>query len=328
MELRKPVPTGTSSAMANDLQHEAAMRVQRRLDAEDLHRRRLARNRRMRSLFSFLLLVLAVGGVGWAWWSGLLDSALDRRRDSASDVVQNDPAVTTPGGPETPKEAAPARPTPKPVRTDVRVTVAQTAVPDLSGRFAGATVDYWKNALPEDKPVQDRRLTFTGLVPDGAGGSTLLEIGMGGGKPFSAKRLTPDRGLVEIDKAAFDRLIADTHYAVVREGRAYLCSPGKAKKAPTAYKVPPKGGEFNPACAEFGALPDCLAAVKVRRPSLKYKVSLEVEKIGKTLAVATVGYGDRIPRASFERVVRTLIDDAELVEAFLAAGKVRIQPAK
>lgn len=326
MELRKPVPTGTSSAMANDLQHEAAMRVQHRLDADDLHRRRLARNSRMRSLFSFLLLVLAVGGVGWAWWSGLLDSALDRGRKPTPGAVPDPASAAVPTGAS--KEAGSARPAPKPVSVGVAAPAVQAAATDLSGRFAGATVDYWKNAVAADKPGKDRRLTFTGLVPDGAGGPTFLEIGMGGGKPFSAKRLTPDQGPVEIDKAAFDRLIADTHYAVVREGRAYLCSPGKAKKAPTAYKVPPKGGEFNPARAEFGALADCLAAVKARRPSLKYKVSLEIEKVGKTLSVATVGYGDLIPRASFERVVRTLIDDAELIEAFLAAGKVRVQPAK
>ena len=333
MELRRPIPTGANSAVENELQHEAAMRVQARLDAEEALRKRVARAKSIRTALSVIVMLGALGVVVWAWRSGLLDSALDHRPAAgkgpeAAPASEDMPRVAAPRVVEE-APVVPAEPVAEPVAkpsVPAKKPAASPAHAAALAKFAGASFDYWKNAVPEDKPGKDGVRAYTGLVPDGAGGFTLLEIEMGGGRPFSATRLSAS-GAEPIDKAAFNGLIARTPYLVVREGRCYFCSAGQAEK-PVAIKVPPKGGAFNPSVAEFGALVDCMAQAGVKAPATRYGVSLVLEKLKREIPVATVGYGDEIPRATFEQAVRRLVDDADTCETMLAAGKVVVKAVK
>ena len=319
MELKRPVQTGTTSRMGNDLQHEAAMRVQARLDADEALRRKLAKEKAIRSGLSVAAMLLALGGGFWAWRSGLLDSSLDKQPQPAPQTAAAPAApVTTP--------AAPAV-KPLPAAKTAPAAPVENLHAQALARFAGASFDYWKNAVAADKPGKDQARTFTGLVPAAAGGFTLLEIEMGGGRPLTVRRIGSDNAVAELPRSEFAKLIAKTPYLVVREGRAYFCSAGESSGA-GFHKVPAKGAAFDPARAELGALADCLKTAKVQAPKAKYKVTLVIEKLKKELPVATVGYGETVPRTAFEKAARTLLDDAGMCETFLAAGKVRVAAAK
>lgn len=340
MQLRHPTQPGAASQSGDDLQHAAAMRVQARIDAAERKQASRESAKAFKNFFSIVLMlgVLVLGF--WAWKSGLLDSALEKKseeqKQQLGDLYEAAPAKGSASAGDSAAEGV--KGTGAQILDRVKKVVQDVASAGGSGaakpasaaavaaRFEGATVDYWKNAVAEDKPGKDRSLLFTGLVPKEGGSFDLLEIEMGGGR-FAVKRVGAAGQAEEIDRAGFNKLIAKTPYLVVREGRAYYCSAGQGSK-PDFYKVPAKGGALNPSRDEFGALAGCLAAVKTKTPAFKYKVTLVLEKLKKELEVATVGYGEEIPRAAFEKAARTLLDDAEMCETFLAAGKVRIQSVK
>lgn len=308
MELKRPRPTGTTSEMANDLQHEAAMRIQARLDADRAFQRRVARWKAVKSALSMLLMVGTLLGVVWAWRTGLLDppheDAAPQPQDTPAPEVQTPPSATP---------AARAAADPKRYAADL-------------AKFADASVDYWKNARPEDRPGKSRVLSFTGFVPEARGGFSLLEIEMGGGR-FAAKRVDAAGTEAPLDRAAFNQLIARTPYLVAREGRAYFCSAGRGDLTRN-LKVPDAGGALDPSRAEFGPLADCLAAAKVKTPPFRYEVSLVIEKFRKTVPVATVGFGESVPRSAFEQAAGKLIADSETVAILLSLAKVQVKPAK
>lgn len=265
----------------------------------------------------------------WLWRSGFLDSALDRKTGPKGDVGD---LFDAPGKPA---DAEPSSVVDSVVQSvkdakdtvmgKIRQTEPQKKAEETSGLYApfeGASLDYWKNAVAEDRPGKDRRLSFTGLVPDGRGGATLLGLEMGGGQPLAVRVLGPDGSYVPADKSAFNKLIAQTPYVVAREGRAYFCSAGQAKTT-DSFPVPPKGGAFNPSREEFGALLDCLALAKIRPPSTMYRVTLVLEKLKKEIPVATIGFGLKVSREVFEGAVRSLVDDVDMIETLLKTGRVR-----
>lgn len=341
MKLTKPRPTGTTSAAADDLMHEAAMRIQSRFDADEGKRRRAERVRTAKSVLAGLFFLVIAGGAFMAWQSGMLDAWIGGR--TKPEPQNNLSDLFGPDGVAAPVESEPA-PIEESAKPSLLGTVAKSVLGqkdeavnlvdrNMSARtqaekeFLGASVDYWKNAVAADKPGKTQRLAFTGLVPDGQGGHELLELRMGGGEPFAIQRLTAVRGAEEIDKAAFNKLIAQTPYLVVREGRAYFCSAGQAEQK-TSFAVPADGKAFDPSREEFGALADCLDAVKAKRPAFRYQVSLVIEKFAKTLPVATVGYGESVPRSAFEQAAESLIADKDMVRTLLAAAKVKVEPTK
>ena len=334
MELKRPVPTGTTSEMANALQHEAAMRVQARMDAEEALKRRMAKGKALRSGFSMVAMVLVLGGGVWAWRSGLLDSSLDKQPEAPQAPV----AEVVPQSAAAKKAAVQPAAEPAPVagKAAVKKVPAPAVVPAQPvpvadsklhaatlAKFAGATVAYWKNAVAEDRPGKDRKLAFTGFVPKD-GGYDLLEIEMGDG--FAVERVTKAGVREPLDRKAFDALTAQTPYLVVREGRAYYCSAGQ-KKAPESFPLP-EAGAFNPSREEFGLLMRHLDMLQTKKPGMRYDVSLVIENLRKEVPVATVGHGESVARLSFEQAVRKLVPDADLVKTFLAAAKVRVKPAK
>lgn len=326
MELRRPTPTGSTTEASEEMLHEAALRVQARLDAEDRLRRRVARAKRVAAVAKVLLLLLVLGLLAWLWQGGYLKSIRERMADmgTPSDPAPA-PAATKDVRPVPATTVAATMPKTAPAPAAKRVDPAEYA--SLLAGFAGAATDYWKNARPDDLPGKDARRDFTGLVPDGKGGFALLRLEMGGGQPFSARVVGPNGNGRTIDKATFDGMVARTPYLVARAGRAYFCSPGKVK-APESYPVPPKDGAFNPAREEFGALMNCLTQVKARPPAAMYRVSVLLEKLKKEIPVATVGYGATVSRSVFEGAVRSLVDDADAVQMLLKSGKVRFSAAK
>lgn len=230
MELKRPRQTGTTSRTGDCLQHEAALNVQARIDAEARRRRQRERAQFLRFLMRGLLVVVLVGGGSWAWQKGWFDKYLgeDEREfepvgdEAAADVSSSeDRNASASVGVGTESEGA------------------VDALRAAEVKFAGATLGYWKNAAVEDRPVKGRPpLVFTGLVPDGKGGRMLFELTRVWGKPLTARRLAEGGGAQILSKAAFEKLVGAMPYLVVREGRAYFCSNAKER---TAYPVPRRG---------------------------------------------------------------------------------------
>ena len=83
MELKKAKLTGTTSESGNNLQHEAAMRVEARWLADEKKRRHARLMGRLRTFF-FLLLVAGSGF--YVWRAGMLDSILKALRFGGRDA--------------------------------------------------------------------------------------------------------------------------------------------------------------------------------------------------------------------------------------------------
>lgn len=317
MELKRPRQTGTTSRVGDCLQHEAALNVQARIDAEVRRRRQRERAQFLRFLMRGLLVVVLVGGGSWAWQKGWFDKYLGEDEREFEPV--GDEAAADVSSSENRNASAS-------VGEGTESEGAVDALRAAEAKFAGATLGYWKNAAVEDRPVKGRPpLVFTGLVPDGKGGRMLFELTRVWGKPLTARRLAEGGGAQILSKAAFEKLVGAMPYLVVREGRAYFCSNAKER---TAYPVPRRGTSFNPARNEYGALFDLLPDLKIRPPVGGYEVVLCLDRFKKDLPIATVRFGEEIPRSAFERAVRTLVDDAGACETILAHGKVRVRPVK
>ncbi len=324
MELKRPRQTGTTSRTGDRLQHEAALNVQARIDAEARRRRQRERAQFLRFLTRGLLVLVLVGGGAWAWRMGWFDKYLGEDEVAGRDAAATGASqrVATAGGED--HASAP----------DGDGTAAGTAAEEgevgilraAEAKFAGATLGYWKNAVAEDRPVKGRPpLVFTGLVPDGKGDRMLFELTHVWGKPLTARRLAEGGGAQILSKAEFEKLVGAMPYLVVREGRAYFCSNAKER---TVYPVPRRGTSFNPSRNEYGALFDLLPKLKVQPPTGGYEVVLLLDKFKKDLPIATVRFGEEIPRSVFERAARTLADDAGVCETILSHGKVRVYPVK
>ncbi len=324
MELKRPRQTGTTSRTGDRLQHEAALNVQARIDAEARRRRQRERAQFLRFLMRGLLVLVLVGGGAWAWRMGWFDKYLGddevvKRETSATGGSQlvatadGEDHASAPDGNGTPAGTA---------AEEGAVGILRAA----EAKFAGATLDYWKNARAEDRPVKGRPpLVFTGLVPDGKGDWMLFELTHVWGRPLTARRLAEGGGAQILSKAEFEKLVGAMPYLVVREGRAYFCSNAKER---TVYPVPRRGTSFNPSRNEYGALFDLLPKLKVQPPTGGYEVVLLLDKFKKDLPIATVRFGEEIPRSVFERAARTLADDAGVCETILSHGKVRVRPVK
>ena len=321
MELRRARPSGTTSKAGNDLQHEAALRVQARIDAEFRRKRNAEMVQRLK-FFLALAFVTAVAGAGWwAWKNGKFDKYLEQAGISQSERIETDEVPSESTFP--PAEAAPSKRKEPEEVVVAKIEANVDAYNAAEAQFSGAAVDYWKNAIAEDRPSKGKTpLVFTGLVPDGADGHLLFELTLTSGKPLEVKRLTAGRGAVSLSKADFEKIVSKTPYLVVRGGRAYFCSNLKRKDS---FPVPKVGESFNPSQEEYGALVSRISALKLKRPVGRYEVTLNIERFKKVLPVGTVGFGEGIGRAAFEQAVRTLVDDAEVCETLLAAGKVSVK---
>lgn len=321
MELRRARPTGTTSEAGNVLQHEVAMRVQARIDAEFRRKRRVEMIQKLKLLLA-LAFVAAVAGAGWwAWKNGKLDKYLEQAGISQAERIEAaekpsestfTPSASTSSTRKEPEEVVVAK-----IEANVDAYNAAEA------QFSGATVDYWKNAVAEDRPSKGKPpLVFTGLVPEGADGHLLFELTLASGKPLEVKRISAGRGAVSLSKADFEKIVSKTPYLVVRGGRAYFCSNVKGKDS---FPVPKVGESFNPSKEEYGALFSRMSTLKLKRPTGRYEVTLSIERFRKVLPIGIVGFGEGIGRTAFEQAVRTLVDDVEVCETLLAAGKVNVK---
>ena len=87
MELKRARQMGTTSRMGDRLQHEAALNVQARLDAEDRRRRRRERAQFVNFLMRWLLVLALVGGGSWAWQKGWFDKYLGEDEEAGWDAA-------------------------------------------------------------------------------------------------------------------------------------------------------------------------------------------------------------------------------------------------
>ena len=199
MELKRPRLTGTTSRTGDSLQHEAALNVQARIDAEARRRRQRERAQFLRFLMRGLLVVVLVGGGSWAWQKGWFDKYLGEDEREFEPV--GDEAAADVSSSEDRNESAS-------VGVGRESEGALDALRAAEAKFAGATLGYWKNAAVEDRPVKGRPpLVFTGLVPDGKGGRMLFELTRVWGKPLTARRLAEGGGAQILSKAAFEKLV-------------------------------------------------------------------------------------------------------------------------
>ena len=319
MELKRAKLTGTTSESGNSLQHEAAMRAEARWQADEKRRRHARLMGRLRTLF-FLLVV--AGGVFYAWRAGMLDSIRTTLGFGGRDVrheSENEAVAETPAAP-----AAAPRDTPVVKRIEENIDAFNATM----ASFAGATIAYWKDAVPEDKPVaKGPPLTYTALVPDAKGECAFLEVSLAGDNSMKIKRITQTRGLVDMSRADFNKMVETTPYLVMREGRAYYCSAGKPARQ-KGFPVPKKGESFNPSRQEFGTLYELIGKAKLAKPDFKYDVFLDHVQFKKKLPVATVGFGEEVSHDRFEAAARAAVDDDAVVAVLLEAAKVGFATAK
>ena len=324
MELKKAKLSGTTSESGLGLQHEAAMRVEARYQAEEKLRRHLQRMERLKVFSLFLLfLAVALGGGYYAWRKGLLDEPLAhfgifRQQDMAlASSVGDEPGA---------EDSAPS------VKGDAHVTVQEIAKTidaynEAVGKFAGVSIAYWKDALPTDKPKKNgSAMDYTALVPNLEGGFTILKILFPGDNSMKIRRITQTRE-EDVSRTEFNKMVELTPFLVLREGRCYYC-PARKPVRRTGFAVPKKGEGFNPSCLEFGPLYDQVPKSKIAKPTFKFYVFLDHEKIKKALPVATVGFGEEVPRERFEAAARAAVDDDTVVSILLAAGKVGFSSAQ
>ena len=324
MELKKAKLSGTASESGLGLQHEAAMRVEARYQAEERRRRHLQRMERLKVFLLFLLFLAAtLGGGYYAWRKGLLDEHLARLGISRQQGV--DDSFSSVGDEPAAEDAV------SPASEEARVVVkgiaeSIDAYNEAVGKFAGVSIAYWKDALPGDRPKKgDPDMDYTALVPAAQGGFNVLKIRLSGDNSMKIRCVTQTRE-VDVPRAEFNKMIETTPFLVMKDGRAYYCPAGKPVRR-TGFPVPKKGGAFNPSRLEFGPLYDLVPKSKIAKPAFKYDVFLDHEQFKKKLPVATVGFGEEVTHELFEVAARAAVDDAKVVAVLLDNCKVFYSPA-
>ena len=318
MQLKKAKLSGTTSESGLGLQHEAAMRVEARILAEEKKRRRARLVGMLKNLFAILFFLGFCGGGFYAWRSGMLDAI---RSAPDSDGVASLPT----------QEAGSAGQQPAVNAETAEVKKIEESIDasnEAASRFAGVLVSYWKDAPASDKSSGNcPTMTYTALVPNADGGQDFLELTLSRDNSVKASRYTKTRGKVEISRAEFGKMVESTPYLVMREGRAYYCSAGKPGKS-KGFPVPGKGETFSPSRHEFLALYDQLQKVKIGNPPFKYEVFLDHVRFAKPLSVAIVGFGEEVARDKFEAAARAAVDDNAAVAAILSGCKVGFRSVK
>ena len=289
MELRRPRPPESNTETAANQQSEALQ--SRPVGVSSLN-----------ALFSALLLLAVAGGGYWGWKSGFLEACIG----AVSEAEQMD---------DVQREMA---------RIDENMATCRA----LEANFEGASVDLWENAVPEDRAVKGQSaVMFTGLIPDGEEGHVLLQVTIESGQPLQVKKFSPACGMVEISETEFNELIALTPYLVVREHRAYLSTSGK-KARDMEFPVPGKDGVLNPACEIFGSILTKIDLLKMKRPTHRYEVSLELKGLKKSIPVAVVRFGETVSRNDFLVAIQKELTDRESCEMLLSAGTAKVEIAK
>ena len=314
MELKKARPTGTTSASGNSLQHEAAMRVEERYRAEERRRRHAQMVKSIKNSFLMFLFLFIVGGGIYAWRTGMLDAARPALGLGGDGKGSESGGNADAEGTNAPADSQTADLVVKRIEEHI------DAFNETTARFEGATLAYWKDAIPEDKPAaKGPPLAYTALVPDAKGGRVFLDVRLAGDNSMKIRQLKRTRESAEISQAEFDKMIETTPFLVLREHRAYYCSAKKPFQK-TGLPVPAKGKPFNPSRQEFGALYDQVLAAKLAPPAFKYDVFL-IHPTLKKIAVATVGFGEEVTREHFEAAIQAL-GDKKLIDAYLKNGKM------
>lgn len=296
MTLKPPKPQLPVSESANQLQREAASRVTQRYEEQCRKEKRREMRARIRSWLSILFLLGLCGGGYYVWWSG-----------SLKDWEQWAKSITGPL-----------------LGADDRTEDPLTA---LERKFREAKVDYWQNAPAKDRPEKGGPpLTFWCLAVDENNSPVFLELKMAADANIQVQRLSADAGLVKASHADFTKLIAKNPYLVMREGRAYFAAKGKSS-LPALCAIPNAKTPLDPARLEFGGLYAVFKKMSMPPPPFRYDVFFETEDKS-PLLIATVGFGETVPRTAFIPKVAALYGlkttRTREVESVMGLGRVKV----
>ena len=324
METKLAKQADTTSETGSDPRHAAVRRVEARYQADERRRRHQLQMERLKMFVLLLILVGAALGGYYAWHKGFLGEPLARfgifheqNVDIPVSSAANEPAAENRG--TSVSEGA---------RVAVKeITESVNAYNEAFDKFAGVSIAYWKDALPGDRPKKgDPDMDYSALVPDAQGGFNVLKIRLSGDNSMKIRRVTHTRE-VDVPRAEFDKMVETTPFLVMKDGRAYY-SPAKKSVRRTGFDAPKKGEGFNPSRLEFGPLYDLVPKSKIAKPAFRYDVFLDHWRIMNKIPVATVGFGEEVPRERFEAAVRAQVDDDTVIATLLDNGKVGFSPAK
>lgn len=295
MPLKPPKPQLPVSESANQLQREAASRVTQRYEEQCRKEKRREVRARIRSWLSILFLLGLCGGGYYAWRSGSLKEWKSWAKAMVERLSGTDRA-------EDPLSA-------------------------LERKFREAKVDYWQNAPASDRPKKEGApLTFWCLAVGEGDAPVFLELKMAADAKIQVRQLSVEAGLVTASQADFTKLVAKNPYLVMREGRAYFATKGKSP-LPASCEVPNAKTPLDPARLEFGGLYAVFKKMSMPPPPFRYDVFFETKGKPPQL-IATVGFGETVPRTAFIPKVAALYNlqatHAREIENVLGLGRVKV----
>ena len=257
-------------------------------------------------LLAWLIVLAALAAGGWYLW-GKLKSGGERPTPSGPGEVK--PSQVSPDGPAAPSPAqtAEARAEEQRLAREKRAAEQQRikderqmaqlrkmAYDAVLRQFREARMDFWKNAPAEYRPGKVKEpLTFNCLVPE-TNSFAMLALLCKPGEPMVVQRLTPTADPIELPEADFKQLTAEVPFLVMREGRAYFCTPGKLSE--TTNAVPTYGESVNPSKETFGALYDLVFKLRIKRPDFVWQISFRPRDFETSFEICTVRFGETVTR--------------------------------
>ncbi len=324
MELR-PTQSGSASAETSQPQQEVVDRVTRRHE-DASHRKwqsRLFTVLQSIVYTGFLLVIMA--GVFYAWQGGLLDDLIGGESSECPSAVGEgvkriEMHEDLRGG-----DMANVNQVAEEKRVDLKGHKPDTYA-EVEKLFRIAKVDYWKNALDEDKPIKgEGPFAFWCIAVGENEEPVFLELSIQFGAKMKVRRLSASAGMVNATEEEFAKWTARNPYLVMREGRAYFAA--KKDRMPMVCPAPAQGESLNPSELEFGALYVIFQKMHMQAPPFVYDVFFEV-KGDSTLRIATVRFGEKVSREAFVKKIESQYGldstDAMAVDAVLKVGRVKI----
>lgn len=324
MTLKPPDKQGVQSGSSNELQREVADRVTRRWEEARRKERRAARMAAIRNWFVIFVLCGILGGGFYAWKTGIIEQWLNGSDPGA--VPSTDRIAVQRPHSEAPTQDAEQLP---------KAAVDTMADVDPSKLYAEAVRSFtdvafgrWKNAPASVRPDKSKvPLTFRCLIPDEQGKPLVLELRTAPGAKMGIRRFSPRLGVVDFKLERFNRLVKKSPYLIVRDGCAYFAKSGADYLAgPFPF---PAGDEINPSRMDLGALYGVMETLKTAKPKFRYAVKFEVKGESAPIDVATVGFGESVPRKNFMEKLAAkygldVKSEAMALDALLRTGRVRI----
>ena len=271
----------------------------------------------------FLLVIIA--GVFYAWQGGLLDDLMGGESSECPSAVGEGVKRAEMHEDLCVGDMANAKEVAEEGRVDTNAREPDTYA-EVKRLFRTAKIDYWKNAIDEDKPIKgEAPLAFWCIVVGEDEEPVFLELNVQFGAKMKVRRLSASEGMVDATEKEFAKWTAHNPYLVMREGRAYFAA--KKDRMPMICSAPGQGESLNPSELEFGALYAIFPKMEMQTPPFVYDVFFEF-KGDPTFKVATVRFGEKVHREAFVEKIESQYGldstDAMAVDAVLKVGRVKI----